>query len=395
MTKSYEITVIIVFITVVLFGIISFFYLDYSIIPEIEYPELIVIVSYPNSSSDEIDSIVTKPIEEISSSLKGVKSIKSISKEGVSIIRLQYDWKTNLTEAHIELRDKLDQVTPFFPREVNRPIILNYQSSMDALSGVLITSNMNPHDLYLIVSKDVKSYLEKIDGISRIMLEGGEKPEIKIIIDPTSLEKYSLNLEDIKNAIQNSNKNFPVGFYEDQDKEYQLRVEGRFQDYNDFGNIIVKNDKERIVRLSDCAEIVYSSKEKHDGILVDGSEQMVLMLYKQPSQNVIKLSSKIKKALSDLNERYNDTIHFSYIFDESQYVKKAIKDLLISIAFGIICTIFSIIIFLYNVKLSSIITLTLPISIISSFIIMRIFKISINLLSLGGISLSIGMIVDN
>ncbi len=395
MRKNSEITIIIVFITLVLFGLISFFYMDYTIIPEIEYPELIIITSYPNTSSDEIDTIVTRPIEEISSSLKGVKRTKSISKDGISIVRLEYDWKTNLTEAHIELRDKIDQITPFFPKEVNRPIILTYQSSMDALCAIIVKSSINPRDLYLIINKDIRSFFEKIDGVSRIMIQGGEKPEIQIILDQEALDKYGLNFEELKNCIQNSNKDFPVGFYEEQDKEYQLRVKGRFNNFKDFENIIIKNEKERIVRLADCSKIIYTSKDKHDGVLLNGKEEMLILLYKQPGQNVVKLSKKIKNGLTILNERYKGEIQFNYVFDESDYIKKAIQDLLITIIFGIFCTIISIFLFLYNKNLCLIVTVTIPISIISSFIIMRIFKISINLLSLGGISLSIGMIVDN
>jgi multidrug efflux pump subunit AcrB len=297
MKKKSDIPIIIIFISLVLFGIISFFYLDFNIIPEIEFPELILITTYPNSSPDEIDTMVTKPLEEMISSLKGVKNVSSVSREGISIIRIQYDWKSDLTEAHIELRDKVDQVAPFFPREVQRPIIMNYQPAMDAIAGIIVKSSLNPDDLYLLTNKDIKPVFERIEGISYVKLQGGTKPEIKIILKPEILNKYNIGINEIKEKIQNSNKDFPVGFYEENNREYQLRVKGRFDNYQDFGKIIIKNDKEKVVTLSDCAEIEYGSEIKRSGVLVDGNEQIVIMLYKQPGENVIQLSKRIKKRI--------------------------------------------------------------------------------------------------
>ena len=395
MKKKSDIPIVIIFISLVLFGIISFFYLDFNIIPEIEFPELILITAYPNSSPDEIDTMVTKPLEEMISSLKGVKNVSSVSREGISIIRIQYDWKSDLTEAHIELRDKVDQVAPFFPREVQRPIIMNYQPAMDAIAGIIVKSSLNPDDLYLLTNKDIKPVFERIEGISYVKLQGGTKPEIKIILKPEILNKYNIGINEIKEKIQNSNKDFPVGFYEENNREYQLRVKGRFDDYQDFGKIIIKNDREKVVTLADCAEIEYGSEIKRSGVLVDGNEQIVIMLYKQPGENVIQLSKRIKKELNNLNERYKDSLKFEYLFDDSQYITQSLSNLLIAIFFGVICTIISIIIFIYNVPISAVITLTIPISVIASFIFMRILNVSINLLSLGGISLAIGIIVDN
>jgi len=391
-----KIPIYLITISLIVFGIISLFYLNFNLIPDIEYPELIVITYYPNTSPDEVKNLVTKPIEQIAISLKGVKNIDTISKEGISIVRILYKWNENLDIAQISLREKMDLIKSFLPKEVRRPIIVNYQPKEDAITGITLVSNsIDEKNLYLITQKDIKTAFEKTEGVSHVSIQGGQRPEVKVSIDPEMLVKYNLGIADIKNIIGRSNKNFPVGIFHDEKYEYLVRVNGEIKDYQELGEIVLKEVDKKLVYLKDIAKIEYGTEEKENDVLLNGKSVLLISVYKQPAFNIIKVSKRIDERIAKLNKRYVGNIYFHKVFDESIYIKDSLRDLILAMIFGIIFTIFSIYFFLYNLKVSLLIILTIPLSIISTFIVMKLSGLSINLLTLGGFSLAIGMMVDN
>jgi len=394
--KTNKIPIYLIFIALLIFGIISIFYLDFNLIPDIEYPELIVITYYPNATPSEVKNLVTKPIEEAASSLKGLRAINSVSKEGMGIVRIAYQWNQDLDIAQIELREKMDLLKSFMPRDVKRPIILNYQTSEDPIAGItLFSDSIEARDLYLISKKDISPAIEKTQGISLVTIRGGVSPEVKLLIDPESLVKYNLGISEIKDIINRSNKSFPVGFFHDEQYEWLVRVNGEVSDYRELGNIVLKEVDKKLVYLKDVAKIEYGAADKDNDVQIDGRSVLLISVYKQPSFNIIRASRNIDEKISMLNKRYGGSIVLSKVFDESVYIKNSLKNLIIAMIFGILFTIFSIYFFLYNLKISLLIVITVPLSIISTFIIMKFLGLSINLLTLGGFSLAIGMMVDN
>jgi len=391
-----RIPICLIFLSIFVFGIISLFYLDYDLIPDIEYPELTVITSYPNATPEEVKNLVSIPIEQIVLSLKGVKNVNTLSREGISIVRIQYQWGENLSISHIELREKMDLLKSFFPKEVKRPVIINYQPSQDAVAGISVSSDtLDERSLYLLCRKDVKAVLEKTEGISHVHIAGGRKPEVKLMVDPEKLVKYNISIAEIRNIIKLSNKNFPVGFFDDDKYEYLVRVNSEVTDYRELEDIILREEDKKLVFVKDVATVEYGTEEKDTGVLIDGKNALMFSIYKQPASNIMKVSRRIDEQISLLNERYKGNISFYKVFDESIYIKDSLRNLIIAMILGIFFTIFSVYIFLYNFKISFIIILTIPLSIIGTFIIMKMTGLSINLLTLGGFSLAIGMIVDN
>lgn len=391
-----RVPIYLIFLSFFVFGIISLIYLDFNLIPDIEYPELICITYYPSATPEEVKNIVSSPIEQIALSLKGVRNINTLSREGMSVVRIGYHWGENLSVAHIELREKMDLLKSFFPKEVKRPIIISYEPSHDAIAGISVVSNeTDARSLYLLCKKDIAPFVEKTEGLANVAIHGGEKPEVKISIDPENLVKYNIGVAEIKSILSVSNKNFPVGFFNDEKYEYLVRVNGEVNDYRELGDIVLKEEEKRLVYLKDIAEITYTTEEKESDVLIDGESALMLSLYKQPSYNIIKASRNIDQKLARLNERYRGKILFHKVFDESVYIKESLRDLIIAMAVGILFTVFSVFFFLYDLKVSLLIIVTIPLSIISTFIIMKLVGISVNLLTLGGFSLAIGMMVDN
>jgi len=378
------------------FGSISLFYLDFNLLPDIEYPELTVITSYPNASPEEVTHLVSIPIEQIALSLKGVKHVETLSREGMSIVRVQYRWGEDLSIAHIELREKMDLLKSFFPEEVKRPVIIHYSTASDAVMGIsVLSTSMDGRSLYLLCRKDIKASIEQTEGVSRATLLGGERPEVHILVDPELLIKYNVGITEIKNILGLSNKNFPVGFFQDDKYEYLVRVNGEVSDYREFEDIVIKEENKKLVFLKDVAQVQYGTMEKESDVIINGENALMLSVFKRPSYNIIKVTKKLDEQIGRLNERYAGDIVFHKVFDESAYIRHSLKELIIAMIAGILFTIFSVYIFLRNLKISVLIIATIPLSIISTFIIMKLLGVSINLLTLGGFSLAVGMIVDN
>jgi len=394
--RKNRVPIIIISGALFVFGLISLFSLDFNLIPDIEYPELVVVTYYPNAASEQVKNLVTVPIERMVGSLKGMKTVHTLSRDGMSVARIRYRWGENLTTSHIELREKLDLAGAFFPREVKRPIIVNYQTSRDAVIGISIVSGtMDPRSLYLLCIQDVVPVFEKTDGVARVDVEGGERPEVQVMLDPEKLVKYNLGVNEVSEALRLSNKSVGVGTLRDNEYEYLIRVDGDVTDYRELEDIVVKKDEKRLVSLRDVAEVKYGIEDKDTGIRIDGQDALMFSVYKRPNAGILRVSGRIDEQIKRLNARYNGDIFFQKIFDESMYIKKSLRELIAAITLGILFTVFSVYLFIGSMRLSFIVIITIPLSMFATFIIMKLAGVSINLLTLGGFSLAVGMIVDN
>jgi len=379
--------------------------------PEIVYPELRVITSYPYASPEKIANVVTKQVEQAISPLKGVKKVTSISREGLSVVQIIYHWGTNLSLAQIELRERLDLLSGYLPREVGRPIILDFHSSRFPVMGILILPELiDSERMFFLLEYTIKSHLERIEGVSRVYFTGFKKPEIKIKISPEKLARYNLGFNGIKRTIEESNKTFPVGSFSRNNKEYFVRVDGEAKRYDELNHIVLKEIDDRIITLGDVAS-VSSGNEKMKGeiihyerIIAGGGLETVAksvdssvigFVYKKPRVNILRTSRLIKEKLSELRKRYSGKIRIVEVFDTRDYVIKELRNLVWAISLGILFTILGVFICLRMLYLSIIIILTIPLSIVSTFLIMKLLDVSINILTLGGFTLAVGIIVDN
>jgi len=385
-----------VFISLFVFGVISLFYLDFDLVPDISYPELWVLTSYPGGTPGEVKNLISVPVEESCLSLKGVKRVESTSRESLSLIKILYRWGQDIDTARIELREKLDLLKSFFPREVERPVIAGYQTSAQGIIGISVVSRtMDGKSLYLFCKKEIVPVIEKAEGAARVSIQGGERPRVKIILSPENLVKYNLGIESIIERLSLSHKDFPVGTFSDEKYEYVVRVKTEFDDYRKLSGLVLKETGNRVVHLGDVARIEYGIEKKKGDVLIDGSEVLLLTVYKRPSANIISVSKEVNRKIVLLKERYSSDIKFEKVFDRSTYIRNSIKELSFALVFGILCTLFSVYFFIADLKASFLIVFTVPLCIVFTFIVMKVQDISVNLLTLGGFVLALGMIVDN
>ncbi len=373
-------------------------FLNFNLVPDIESPSLIVVTNYPNAATNEVKNIVTIPIERAVYSLKGVRSVDSISRQSFSIVKIRYKWGTNLNVAHIELREKLDLASSNFPREVARPTILNIQLSHRPVYAFIINAedeSINPASLYLFTKYDLSTELERMKGVSKAEVIGGSRPRINIIVDPKALVKYRLEARTVIDAVSSFGRNRPVGFLKKGNREYALRLQGEVKNYHNYEDIVVKNSKAGKVRVKDIGEVIYGTAERRRDILLGPNNVLAVYIYKQPGVNILLLSKSIRAKIRELSMRYDGMIQFEEIFDNSSWIKASLKELGIALLFGVLFTILAVWIWLRDIRISLLVILSIPASIIGTFILMKALGVSINILTLSGFSLAIGMIVDN
>jgi multidrug efflux pump subunit AcrB len=376
--------------------LISLFYIDLDLVPDIEFPELAVVTYFPEASPEEVKTLISIPMEQTALALGGVKSVNSVSRDGISVLKIRYRWGEDLSIAHMELREKLDLLKSFLPKEAKRPLIIHREASGNAFSGVSVVSNsIDARSLYLMCRKDIMPFLEKTDGVAGVDILGGERPEVKVIVDPEKLVKYNISVGEIRDALVSSNKDFPVGLFKTIQNEYIVRLDGSVKDYRDLEGIVLKEEDKKLVFLGDVASVFYGTEEKENAVFIDGEDALMLSIRKQPGFNIIKVSGEIERKVGLLNERYSGRVSFYKTFDESIQIKESLKNLTLAMALGILFTVISVYFFFSNLKASLLIIATVPLSIIGTFIIMKVARQSINLLTLSGFSLAIGMIVDN
>ncbi|MBU1078449.1 MAG: efflux RND transporter permease subunit [Spirochaetes bacterium] len=395
---QYPITTLMVFLGIILLGLISFQRLPISLLPDIEFPEITIVTEYKNVSPKEIEHLVSKPIEESVASVSGAKDITSISSEGVSIVKVKFNWGKNMDFAAMEVREKADLIKGSLPQDVKKSIVLKYNpSERPIMSLSLSSSSYNKIQLRDIIKKEIKPFLERIDGVAAVNITGGLIREIKVHIDVARLYANNLSIPEVIDAINYANYNYPAGHINKNKKEYIIRVIGEFQDIGQITDLIIATGDEgnRPIYLKDIASIDDSFREKKSSSHFNGSEDINISIQKEALKNTVTVCSKVLEMTEELNRKFQNKLNVNVIYSQAEFIKSSISNLIIAAVLGGIIAFIVLLFFLQNIKSSSIIIFSIPVSIMVVFILMYIRKISLNMISMGGIAIGIGMLVDN
>ncbi|MBN1897746.1 MAG: efflux RND transporter permease subunit [Spirochaetes bacterium] len=394
---KYRVTTLMVFAGIILLGLISFSRLPLSLLPDIEFPEITIVTEYKNVSSKEIEHLVSRPIEEAVASVSGAKDITSISSEGVSIVKVKFNWGKNMDFAAMEVREKVDLIKGTLPQDVKKSIVLKYNPSDRPVLSLSVNSSFyNKVALREFVNKEIKPSLERIDGVASANITGGLVREIQVHLDMGRLYANNLSIPEVIDAINLANYNYPAGNLKKDKKEYIIRVMGEFENIDQIKELIVgTGQKGQPVYLRNVADIIDSFKEKTSASHFNGREDINLSLQKEALKNTVDVCAGIKDRIHELNQKFEGKVQLNIIYSQADYIKSSISNLITAAVLGGIIAFFILLVFLKNFKSSSIIIISIPVSIMVVFIFMFIKKISLNMISMGGIAIGIGMLVDN
>jgi len=391
------ITVLMVYMLILITGVISFLRLPIDFLPNIGYPQLTVITTYDNSSPEEVETLITQPVEEVVSTLKGVRKVTSVSREDVSVVTIKYNWGTEMSFASLDLREKLDNIRHSLPEDAERPNIARLDPSEEPVMYISLTSRDTESviEIQHIAENLIKRRLQQLEGIAAAELIGDREEEIEILLDEDKINAMGLDLNDLETRIQYSNYNIPGGTIKEGHYRYNIKIVGEFRDLKDIGKTpVAYGAKGNVILLSDIAEINSGYKDEKTITRLNSSRSLGLLVRKEANANTVKVCKTVRESLEQLRNDYPE-IGFKVAVDQSVFINESIRSVLEAILLGGFLAFLVLFFFLSDLKSPFHISLVIPSAILTTFILMFFNKISLNIISLSGLALGVGMLVDN
>ncbi len=383
------------FLTVIILGLFSLTKLPIDLYPDIDTNTLMVITMYPGASAKDIEQNVTKPLENTLNSVEHLKHITSTSRENTAVITLEFEYGYDIDVLTNDVRDKLDMVKSTLPDDAENPIIFKFSTDMIPICILSVQAKESMAGLYKILDDNVANPLARVDGVGSVSISGAPKREIHVYVDPTRLEAYNLSVEQIASVIGAENRNVPGGSFDIGSNTYAMRVQGEFDDTDQLRIIPVGTYGGRTVYLSDVARVEDSLEERTQHSYIDGEEGAIIVIQKQSGANSVQISEKVQAMLPQLQKNLPSDIKIGVVVDTSDNIRNTIDSLVETVMYALLFVMIVVFLFLGRWRATMIIVITIPVSLIASFIYLYATGNTLNIVSLSALSISIGMVVDD
>jgi HAE1 family hydrophobic/amphiphilic exporter-1 len=383
-------------VAAVVFGVIAFSDLATDLLPDITYPSLTVRTAYDGAAPIEVEALISRPVENAVGVVNNVARVTSSSRADVSEVTLEFAWGTNMDLAALDVRERLDMLR--LPAEADRPILLRYDPSLDPIMRLGLYGQEDLVRLRLVGEEQVKRTLERIEGVAAAVVSGGLEEEIQVEIDERQLANLGLTVDVVINRLAAENVNLTGGRLREGQTEYLVRTINEFMRPEDLEPIVIDATQGAIVRLSDIARITRGHVERELITRIGGREAVEVAIYKEGGTNTVTVSDDVRKALDQLGRRLQSLdpgLELVVVTDQARYIRESVSEVLRTALFGGLLAIVVLFFFLRSWKTTLIIGIAIPISVVATFFMMYVFGISLNIMSLGGITLGIGLLVDN
>ncbi len=419
------VAVTMLFLAVAVFGVVSLQRLPMDLLPEISYPTLTVRTSYPGAAPEDVEERISQRVQESLSTLGGLVRSSSISRAETSDVLLEFNWGTNMTFAVQEVRDRLDSV--FLPGDAERPLILRYDPNLDPILRIGLRAPEDSADprspetlirLRWLAEERVKRQLETIKGVAAVQVHGGLEEEILIKVDPDRLAAMGITPQTIGMRLAQENLNASAGQIREGSTDYLVRTLNEFQSVEEIAGLALERRDEATIRVRDVAKIERTYAEREVITRIQGSEAVEVTIYREAGANIVDVAQQVRAAVFGTQEQQDQAkkgysgwssqrkltqlahtqkkeARFELLSDQSVFIKAAVDDVRQAGALGAILAVIVIWLFLRRMTATMIIALAIPISVIATFAPMLLTGVSLNIMSLGGLALGIGMLVDN
>lgn len=389
------VTTLLCFVTVIILGLFSLTKLPIDLLPDIDTNQIMVITMYPGASAKDIEQNVAKPLENTLNSVEHLKHITSTSRENTSVITLEFEYGYDIDVLTNDVRDKLDMVSSLLPDDVNSPIIFKFSTDMIPICMLSVEASESMPGLYKILDENVANPLARVDGVGTVSISGAPKREIHVYVDPQRVEAYNLSVETISNIIGAENRNVPGGAFDIGSNTYALRVQGEFDTTAQLKDIPVGSFGGKIVYLKDVARVEDSLEERTQETFNNGVEGAMIVIQKQTGANSVEISNKVMKMLPQLQKNLPSDVKIGVIMDTSDNIRNSIASLVETVAYALLFVMLVVFLFLGRWRATMIIVITIPVSLIASFIYLYATGNTLNIISLSALAISIGMVVDD
>ena len=398
-----RVTIVMFMVAIVLFGMVSLSRLKLNLLPDISYPTLTVRTELTGAAPVEVENLLTKPIEEAVGVVRNVRLVRSVSRSGQSDVTIEFLWGTDMDIAGVDVREKLDVL--FLPLEASRPLLLRFDPSSEPIvrlgllykedAGIGASSEVQLKSLRRLAEDRVKTDLEAQEGTAAVKVSGGLEDEIQIRVDQQKLSQLGISIDQIASRIRAENVNLSGGRLEEGNQRFLVRTLNEFQSVDEFRDAIIAYVADRPVYLRDVATVERGYKEREAITRVRGRESVELGVYKEGDANTVQVAGRIERRLQQLRETLPEDIEVEKIYDQSTFISSAVSDVRTAAIFGGLIAILVLYGFLRDSRSTTIVGIAIPVSVIGTFLLMYTNDISLNIMSLGGIALAVGMLVDN
>ncbi len=384
------------FVALMLVGLVSLKRIPVDLLPSIIYPRLTVVTSYEAIPAEDLERLVTQPLEEVVTALSGVRRVVSRTREGVSMITVEYEWGTQMDFANLHLREAVDRVAfrEDFPEAADRPVILRWDPTSRPISILTLEGDAPIEQLTEFGEEVLKPALQQVDGISKAEVVGGSVREILVEPDARKMAIYGITVEQIQSALVRSNISFPGGKIKQGPLQMSLRIDGEYGTIGDIAATDIMRPGQSPVRVADVARVIDTIKEP-EGLTLLGAKPVVsFLIYKEPEANTIQVTDEVDRALKVLGEDYGN-FDYQYVYRDADYVRASFTSLAWSLVVGAALAFLVLFLFLNDVRSPFVVGLAIPVSLLITFVFLYLGKVKLNLMSLGGLSFAAGLLVDN
>ncbi len=413
-----KVTIAMFTIGIILFGFVSLSRLKINLLPELSYPTLTVRTEFEGAAPAEVENLVSKPIEEALGVVKNVQQVRSISRSGQSDVTLEFAWGTDMDFASIDVREKIDALQ--LPLEVQRPVILRFDPTLDPIMRyAFFIEDTTPADdkkvdyvnyqqsntsedhinklkqLRRYADEQIKKDLQSAGGVASIKISGGLEEEIEVAINQDRLAHLNIPIEQVTQVLGAENVNLSGGRLEEGSQQYLVRTLNQFQTIDNIRNVVITTQNGTPVYLKDLAEITQGYKEREAITRLNGQEAVEIAIYKEGDANTVNVADNVKSQMNNISERLPEGMSMTKVYDQSTFISSAVSEVVDAGIIGGILAIIILYLFLRNFWATVIISLSIPVSVIATFNLMYGNDITLNIMSLGGIALGIGLLVDN
>lgn len=410
-------------LAIIIFGMVAFNRLQVTLLPDLTYPTLTVRTEYPGAAPIEVENLVSKPIEEALGVVKNLNQVRSISRSGQSDVILEFEWGTDMDFAGLDVREKLDAIN--LPLEAEKPLILRFDPSLDPILTLALArspKSSQPSDakitlaglpdnalesqnavfdesrlkyLRTLAEEKLKKDLESLQGVAAVKISGGLEEEIQIEVDQSKLDQLNITIQEVATRLREENVNLAGGSLKEGTHQYLVRTINQFKNIEQIRNVILKSQAGSKIYLQDVANVDEGYKERKAVTRIDGAEAVEFAIYKEGDANTVSVARGVKDKLQSIKKMLPEGTELKTVYDQSIFIESAVNEVVNAAVIGGLLAFFILYFFLRNIWSTIIICLAIPISVIATFNLMFAGDITLNIMSLGGIALGIGMLVDN
>ncbi|MDH7577563.1 MAG: efflux RND transporter permease subunit [Bacillota bacterium] len=390
-----SVTVFMLILGLLVLGFVALSRLAIDLFPNLKLPVAAVMVEYPGAGPQEVEKAVTEPLEETLATVNNVDTVKSESRAGSSTIILWFAWGTDMDFATLQMREKIDMIKGMLPADAENPMVFKMDPAMMPVIQVGMSGGKDLAELTRLAEDVVKPGLERLPGAAWVIVTGGLTREVHVLVDPVKLDSYGLSLEQVAQALRAENMELSAGSLAEGKKEFTVRTTGEFEDLAQLAGIPLVTTGGSVVYLKDIARISQGYTDLTQATYMNGRSSVGIHVLKQSGSNTVEVAERVRKELEALKKELPGNVEVNTVFDQSEFIRDAINSVVRNALIGAALAVLILFLFLRHIRTTLVIALAIPISIIATFILVYFAGITLNMLSLGGLALGVGMMVDN